>query len=180
MDHHAEEKKRLTEELIKNGFLQALRNQPYNEITVSDICRIANISRGTFYRRFANISNVYEAVIADMAEMTSTMHDKLTGDPDRCKIPLCRFLRENEKYRAIALDPALAEMFVEYSAAHKDDAMVDSRDDLSPEQKRTLKAYLLTGCLYVIRKNLQASDQVWTDLQCVIDQFIHRGCFPGG
>ena len=176
MDHHTEEKQRLTEELIKNGLLQVLRGKRYSEITVSDICRAADISRGTFYRRFENISNVYAAIFADMAELTSTMHDRLTASPDQYKVPLCRLLRENKKYRGIVLDPTLSEMFVEYYAAHKEDPAVDSRSDLTPEQKRMLKAYLLMGCIYVTRKNLQSDEQNWNDLQCVIEQFILRGC----
>ena len=45
-----------TEEIIKDALLTLLKKKNYMDITITDICRQACISRGTFYSHFKNIT----------------------------------------------------------------------------------------------------------------------------
>ena len=51
---------------IKEAYLASLRDKPYNKIKVSDIIRIAGISRNSFYRNFEDIFELYNAVCEDI------------------------------------------------------------------------------------------------------------------
>lgn len=52
-----------TQKAIKDAFLRVKRNKDYNMITVADICREAEISRGTFYAHFSNIAEVLDTLL---------------------------------------------------------------------------------------------------------------------
>ena len=73
MDNNAAKKIAVTEALIKDAFLTALKREKYAEITISDICRIANIGRSTFYRRYESIPFVVNDIFADMLSMMIVM-----------------------------------------------------------------------------------------------------------
>ena len=47
-----------TEEAIKDAFLNLLKCKDYMDITVTDICKTAGVSRGTFYAHFDNIAKL--------------------------------------------------------------------------------------------------------------------------
>ena len=176
MDNNAAKKIAVTEALIKDAFLTALKREKYAEITISDICRIANIGRSTFYRRYESIPFVVNDIFADMLSSISSVHEHVMGSNALCKTPLCEVVRENEKYSVILMDPALSEAFISYAVENRIDSVADDRADLSGAQKRTLKEFLLSGCVYVIRRNLRADAEKWDSFKCVIDEFIRNGC----
>ena len=176
MDNNAAKKIAVTEALIKDAFLTALKREKYAEITISDICRIANIGRSTFYRRYESIPFVVNDIFADMLSSISSVHEHVMGSNALCKTPLCEFVRENEKYCVILMDHALSEAFISYAVENRIDSVADDRADLSGAQKRTLKEFLLSGCVYVIRRNLRADADKWDSFKCVIDEFIRNGC----
>lgn len=47
---------------IKDAFLQLLLKKDYMQITITDLCKYAGVSRGTFYTHFGNIGQVVEEV----------------------------------------------------------------------------------------------------------------------
>lgn len=54
-----------TKQTIKEAFLRLKRNKEYNSITISDICRLAEISRSTFYLHYNHIAEVLDEVLDD-------------------------------------------------------------------------------------------------------------------
>ena len=176
MDNHAEKKIAVTEALIKDACLLELRQKEYTRITISDICRIANVSRSTFYRRYESVPSVIDAIFADILKSISNMHEHLIRPEVYCKAPLCQFIRENDKYSSILIDPILSDAFISYAAENRIDSVADDRSELSELQKRSLKEFLLSGCVYVIRKNLRANEGKWDQIKCAIDGFVRNGC----
>ena len=68
----AEQKQRKTDRrtlytrmVIKEAMLELLTEMDYSELTVADICRQAEINRGTFYLHYDNISQVLDALFDD-------------------------------------------------------------------------------------------------------------------
>ena len=47
---------------IRQSFLGLLQEKSLNQITVSEICRIANIGRGTFYLHYTDIYDLYDQI----------------------------------------------------------------------------------------------------------------------
>lgn len=61
-----------TKNKIKGTFLDLLKEKEVNQITVTEICKIANIHRTTFYGH-------YEDVNALLNEMVGEMYDQIIG-----------------------------------------------------------------------------------------------------
>ena len=40
---------KITKKMIKDAMLELLENRPINKITVTDICKYADVNRSTFY-----------------------------------------------------------------------------------------------------------------------------------
>ncbi|MBM7712530.1 TetR/AcrR family transcriptional regulator [Enterococcus xiangfangensis] len=58
-------RKRKTQKGITVVFYQLLKEKSYEEISVSQICQIADINRGTFYLHFIDKDDLLEKSIAD-------------------------------------------------------------------------------------------------------------------
>lgn len=74
MDNHTEKRIDVTETLIKDACLLELRQTDYTHITISNICRIANISRRTFYRRYESVPMVLDAIFDDILRRYPEKH----------------------------------------------------------------------------------------------------------
>jgi AcrR family transcriptional regulator len=63
--------------LIQEAVVYLLKEKKdFYSITVSDVCRVANINRGTFYHHYANIAEVANSIEAGlMAAMTNTWNE---------------------------------------------------------------------------------------------------------
>ncbi len=57
-----------TERLIKETFLQLLEEKDLTQITISEISRVADLGRGTFYLHYSDINNLYESIEQDLTE----------------------------------------------------------------------------------------------------------------
>ena len=51
-----------SEDAIQNSFLELLREKNLNKITVAEICRRANIGRGTFYLHYIDVYDLYDKI----------------------------------------------------------------------------------------------------------------------
>ena len=95
-----------TRSVIKEALLALKKSMPFDEITVSALCREAGIHRGTFYLHYRNTMEVLDEVLDDALDNVRDLPSHLSGGSDgcRCGYPLCRFLRESEKYRPVLMD----------------------------------------------------------------------------
>ena len=51
---------RYTRQVIKEAFLKLLEEKEYPKITVTEICRLAEINRGTFYLHYYDTADVLD------------------------------------------------------------------------------------------------------------------------
>lgn len=61
-------RKKRTEELIRGTFFEMLAEMPAYKITVAELCRRANINRGTFYLHYQDCYDLIEALSAEIAD----------------------------------------------------------------------------------------------------------------
>ncbi len=57
-----------TEKLIKDTFLRLLAEKNLTQITISEISRLADLGRGTFYLHYSDINDLYESIEKDLME----------------------------------------------------------------------------------------------------------------
>ena len=150
-----------TQKAIKEAFLRVKRNKDYNAITVADICREAEISRGTFYAHFGNIAEILDALLdealANMDHLRAYISAPDSGAGPQCARPFCRFVRDDQEFRCILFDDALGHIVI-----------------------KKLFCFQINGCFAVSKQFSNLKDREWCPVQNVIDRFIKGGAgsFP--
>lgn len=172
---------RYTQKAIRDAFLRVKRVKEYNAITVADICREAEISRGTFYAHFSNIAEVLDAVLDDaLADMTYLREYLSAPQPDaKCAHPFCRFVRDSKDLRCILYDDALGHIVIKKIAAmYKGGYIQEIRSrgiTLSDQEVEALFYFQINGCFAVSKRYSGLGNEEWCPVQNVIDQFIKAG-----
>lgn len=62
-----------TKKIIKDTFINLLSNKEINKITVSEICKIADINRATFYRYYLDVYDLLDNIGKDFLEELKTV-----------------------------------------------------------------------------------------------------------
>lgn len=170
-----------TQAVIKDTLLKLLGEKEYRSITVSDLCRAAEINRGTFYLHYGNIGQVLDALFDDALGSVHSVLEQVgvpAAGEGKCAYPLCRFLRENRKYQALFFSDSLHSQVIRRLSQAGEDGFVrrlQASSQASPEVLRALFFFQINGCLAVCKNGLSRSDGQWSEIQCSLDGFLKRG-----
>jgi len=70
-----------TKRAIKQTFLDLLKTHPINKISVSEITRIADIGRGTFYFHYLDVYDLLEKIEDEICDDLSAIFDEVYTAP---------------------------------------------------------------------------------------------------
>lgn len=93
---------RYTRQVIKEAFLKLLEEKEYPKITVTEICRLAEINRGTFYLHYYDTADVLDDLLSEILKETTSVIDhvfcpaRVSGN---CSYPFCDRLHSSDRYR---------------------------------------------------------------------------------
>lgn len=172
-----------TQNAIKSAFLRIKRNKDYNMITVADICREAEISRGTFYAHFSNIAEVLDALLDEALANMDYLREYISAQDVsadlQCAYPFCRFVRDSRELRCILFDDALDHVVINKLAElYKDDFVHGIQcmaGSLSEKEAEALFYFQINGCFAVSKKYRYLDNGEWCPIQNMIDRFIKSG-----
>ena len=169
-----------TRMVIQDALLELLAEKDYSDITVADLCRAAEINRGTFYLHYNNISQVLDAVYAEAMENTHSVLLQVgcsSAGEEKSAYPLCRFLRENKKYQPLFFSDSLHGYVVDRMAETYRSSFVERLKGagLGEDVLSALFYFQLNGCLAISKRNLGISDDAWAEIQCNVDRFLKNG-----
>lgn len=170
-----------TRMVIKDAMLELLAEKDYGDITVADLCRQAEINRGTFYLHYSNISEVLDALFEEALGFTHSVLRQLdcaTAQDEKCAYPLCRFLRENRKYQPLFFSDSLHSYVVDRMAESYRQSFVERMGRETGLGEASLSAlfyFQLNGCLAISKRNLTVPDETWNEIQCDVDRFLKNG-----
>lgn len=98
---HTEESSRRQREL-EQGFLNMLHSQPYDKITLTDLCRQLNISRKSFYRYFPTKEDCLLALIdhtlADCNDIALGGWDGTSALNERVQLSFFRYWKNRKPF----------------------------------------------------------------------------------
>ena len=169
-----------TRMVIQDALLELLAEKDYADITVADLCRAAEINRGTFYLHYKNITQVLDAVYVEAMEHTHSVLLQVgcaTAAGEKSAYPLCRFLRQNKKYQPLFFSDSLHGYVVDRMAETYRSSFVERLKGagLGEDVLSALFYFQLNGCLAVSKRNLGISDDAWAEIQCNVDRFLKNG-----
>lgn len=168
-----------TRNAIKDAFLRLKQTKEYNAITVADLCREAEISRGTFYLHYKNIAEVLDALLAEvLTEITGLPEHLSLTEKSPCANPFCHYIRKNTKYRCILMDDTLTSYIInKVGERFMDDfvAQLMARTTLPREQLESIFYFQINGCFAITKRDIRISQEEWCSIQKTIDTFIKNG-----
>lgn len=173
-----------TVNVIKDSFLELIQDKPYSKISIKEICKVADISRSTFYLHFKSINDVLNAILDYAIKMTSPDYLKISNfsidylKENESLIPACQRVGSSEKYRKLLLDPELTEYIVGRIMIRERNRVVPAiqeKTGLSKEDAETLFLYTLHGSFAVNRANQFRKNNKWYHDVQLINNFTLNG-----
>lgn len=80
---------------IKDTFLELLKQKSFTKITVTEICKNAEINRGTFYLHYYDIHDVLSDIFNDMTQdMLTTVDHLFCLNQKSCSYPFCQKIQK--------------------------------------------------------------------------------------
>ena len=105
-----------TRMVIKDALLNLLAEKEYADVTIADLCREAEINRGTFYLHYSNLHEVLEELFDDaLGKMNHVLVQVgcVSVDEQQRRLPLCKFLRKNRQYQPLFFSDSLRSYVIE-------------------------------------------------------------------
>lgn len=111
-------KTRYTIYLIKETFLKLIDQESYSKITITQICKEADITRLTFYLHFNSLTNLLNEVIDDALYLSAKSYDiSLIFSTEYLQnnqslLPACQRVGDLPKYQNLLMDDDLSEYII--------------------------------------------------------------------
>lgn len=170
-----------TVDIIKDAFLTIETRKIFNEISITEICREAQISRSTFYQYYNNLAELLDEVLSDVCSYCTTAfaahnitdHNELQEIREKEK--MCEFVRRNKKYQGLFCDESLTSKIIEgliSKSSDKEMFLLQEMLCMSRDELLFFQYYQLNGCLAVIRKTTGMGDADWKKARDMLDRFV--------
>ena len=117
----------ITKTIIKDALLELLKKTAYEKLTVTALCKEAEITRATFYLHYQNIDDVLDETLDDALRLTEldpkfekfeSSHEAYFSSKDDASdidafLPACQRAARNPKYRALFLNESLSHIILD-------------------------------------------------------------------
>lgn len=171
-----------TKQLIKDTLLELLNKKPYSKIAVTEICRLADINRGTFYLHYYDLDDVVEEMLHDMLADTSDVFDQVMDTNKKCGAkcgyPFCEKIQNAREYSPFFFDETISVRIIDVLADQYKETFVTSlmqKSGLVFEEAEAIFYFQMNGCLTINRMMLKNHCRDWRKIQQTIDKFIKSG-----
>lgn len=114
--------------VIKDTFIKLVKEESYSKVTITQICREADITRSTFYLHFTSITDVLNAVLNDVLFL---VQESATGldtedhysfdylNKNESLVSACQRIGDSDRYQSLLMDPDLSEYIIGRIVAHE-------------------------------------------------------------
>lgn len=170
-----------TKDLIKKTFLFLMQKNKFTKISVTLLCKTAEINRGTFYLHYCDLYHVLEELISDMLVETTSLIDHIicpVHAEDRCTYPFCAKIHGETTYQVLFLDESISSLLIDKIAEKGKESFVTwvmKHSLLTFEEAEAIYYFQINGCLAINRQALKNHSPNWQTVQSTIDQFIKCG-----
>lgn len=175
-----------TEGVIKDAFLEELEAKPYGSITISSLCKRAEITRPTFYAHYPNLSSVLDSAIADavaeIGDVPLSMCRKcgkglvgLDAETEEDKHPFCEMVLGRGHFTALFNDDSIASRVVDglINDAARAQLVAGAREDVV-RKTMAVNLFRMNGCM-AAAKSFRRLGMDWKHARPVIDRFVAAG-----
>ena len=166
---------------IKYAFLELKKEYAFEQITITELCRKAGVSRTAFYRYYARTDDVLDELIRDVLSQSEEFADESIARKDgltsRKKQPICEYLRSHEEFKPIFSDASLIHIVLRAFVQHQKTSFakrLSRTETLSEAEVEILLYYQASGCLTAMNRSYGLSDEQWRKIRERIDHSMSR------
>ena len=181
---------RFTREALKDALLALLGEKGFNDISVAELCRRADVTRATFYRHFGGIMDVVDLLVDDAFDVAKNIKSENASlallerlqavaalrAPNELRkheslLPTCQRLAHDEKYLPLLMDTALAEHVIHRIYLIEHDSSVPMymlAGGIRRDEAELLFQRDLYGAFYMNRALRWKKDDLWYRTQLLI------------
>lgn len=164
---------RVTKQLLRDAFLRLMADRPASKITVTDICRLAEINRSTFYLHYSEPNDLLieleDDTIRLMASSLSSigaLHGAVSGI-EGYLAGFLRYIRENDRlFRALLVDNSDPHFRRKLRSAAMELAETAFDVDIPPEIRSNVYRYIVSGCIELLAEWIQSGYELPTKAMC--------------
>ena len=172
---------RYTKQAIRDGFLQLLREKPIEKISVTEICRVADINRGTFYAHYSGPYDLREKLEKELVDVLENRMQEI-GATRLSSAQVLRQLREHKELCMVFYGPygdqeAMMRIVSDNAdryLAQETEFLTHLSDQTRECLKNLLVASIATVFKYWLDTDMQAEPE---DVANVLDMYCTRGLF---
>ena len=185
-----------TRQVVKDSFLELMKDNPFHKINVSMLCKQAEITRATFYLHYADLNEVLDEVIQealDIAERNAEDRDyeaeqamlmrTLKNGPEALKgkeylLPPCQRVADDPKYRPLFLDDELSAYIIrKIYLAERGVGVPGIAKQCRISEKDADRVFMLMiyGLYFVNRAMKWEKSDDWYRLQYIVNNLLDTG-----
>ena len=168
-----------TQAALKNALLEALKRKRLADITVSELCSTADVSRSTFYSNYPNVFDVFIALVVDFSYETKSLKSHLRCkecEESEGKLPYCIAVRKTTRYKDVVRQDCFLPLLLKVLENTNNQIInMDSYCELGlpPKIANNIMRFQMAG--YHATALHETDDEIWCETQRCIDTFIVGG-----
>lgn len=182
--------------VIKDAVLELMKYSGFNDLTVTAVCKQAEITRSTFYIHFDNLSDILNELIRDALNLAENCSEGSITDTMRVigmlkhneipkylrehtlDLPPCQRIADNEKYRVLFKDESIASYITKtIFLIEKEYVVPQMMKELNLSEDKCLFLFLFNiNGAYALNKYVDwKKDDAWYDMQAMLLSYISGG-----
>jgi len=176
-------KVRYTKRVIRESLFELLDKKKLNQISVKELCELADINRGTFYSHFTDIYDLVEKLEGELLQrMISVAKFEKIGKNNQLEmfVDILSHIKSNvEDYRTLVINPDFSRCLDEFLAVthkHHAKALAEKNPHISRNMIDYSFAYLSSGSTRAILKWIENDfEESPEEMAALIDAFSNCG-----
>ncbi len=172
-----------TRMIIKDTFLELLKEKSYDKINVSQICKNAEITRTTFYLHYSNLDEVFFETLDEALEISKNSvkleeNKQINIFTDPSFTPLCQRTAVNPKYNVLFLDSILSDYIANKLFHCEKDFRIKQLQEkfgLTEFEAEKIYRFVFFGSFAVNKSLGWKKNEEWDKIQNLIREFIKNG-----
>ncbi|MBU5430922.1 TetR/AcrR family transcriptional regulator [Kineothrix sp. MSJ-39] len=167
---HIDRRSRYSIQVIRQALFELLETKALDEITVVDICAKADVNRGTFYKYYRDVPDLYDKTEDSLVEEIYALIKKTDSNDFQDHFffrEILHILANNKEFTYIAQNKAfserLAQKLLAFFIPYLKQMLHVKCPHASEQDSDLLLEYVLGGCIRVVSYWLKGGMQISID-----------------
>jgi AcrR family transcriptional regulator len=155
-----------TRNMIKESLLELIRQKTFEKITVTEVCKMSEINRGTFYIHYYDLYDALDDILEEISKETSDVLTHLNiidkEESHHCTYPLCKKIQEGQKYKDILFNDSLTSYIINKIFLERKDEFINNIIELcnlSYSQAEAILIFQINGCIAINKAMYEKKDK---------------------